>query len=142
LSINYDSFINFQGKPDINYYPVLNSEQFIQAARETFDPSVNPWSEVSAFVNTGSVAVPPHELILYDYHRGLIDQATADAKLDSLAGMNNFNQIKNLWYRNAYLMDHTISVSGGGDIYTVYGSVNFTDTHSSTPEDKDKNIKA
>src|SRR5699024_3285968 len=77
----------------------------------------------------------------YNLHRGIIDQATANAKLDSLSNINNLNQIKNLFYRNAYLAHQTLSISGGSEQYAVYGSLTYTDDHSSTPGDLNKTYK-
>lgn len=141
LNINYDGFVNFQGKPDLDYNPVLNSAQFIQAAKETFDPVSYPWATVSNYVNIGSVGVPPHEMILYNQYRGIISPEQANKSLDSLAGINNLGQIKDLWYRNAALMNHSISVSGGGKMINFYGSLAFTDVQSNRPGEKNQSYK-
>ena len=142
LSINYDGFISFQGKPDLDYQPTLTSQQYIQAAREVFDPVVYPWNTVSAaprgFSNMG---VPPHELILYNQFRGLTTQAQANKSLDSLAGINNHGQIKDLWYRNASLMNHTLSLNGGGKVHSFYGSLAYTDTKTNQPGAKNQSYK-
>lgn len=142
LRINYDGFINFQGKPDLNYIPVLNSQQYIQAAKEIFDPAIYPWTSVSAFTNTGSIGVPPHEMILYNQYRGLISSTQATNSLDSLAAINNVQQIGDLWYRNAALMNHTISLSGGGKVHSFYGSLSYTDAQSNRPGEKNNSYKA
>jgi TonB-linked SusC/RagA family outer membrane protein len=142
LSINYDGFISFQGKPDLGYQPSLNSQQYIQAARDVFDPVAYPWNTVSAaprgFSNVG---VPPHELILYNQYRGLITQAQANKSLDSLASISNNGQIEDLWYRNASLMNHTLSLSGGGKVHSLYGSLAYTDTKTNQPGAKNKGYK-
>lgn len=133
IKINYDAFINLQGKPDLGNMPVLNSRQFITAATELFDPVLNPWETVSSYTNTGSKGIAPHEKILYDKYRGLITAAQASTRLDSLANLDNRQQIKNIWYRNASLMNHTLSLSGGGNKYTFYGSAAYTNTVSNRP---------
>lgn len=133
LRISYDAFVNFQGKPDQNYFKTLNSRQFIQAATEVFDPVIYPWAEASSFTNMGSTGVPPHEAIQYNLFRGRITDAQAKASLDSLAGMDNRQQIQDLWYRNASIMNHTISLSGGSDKYSFYGSAAYTNTISNRP---------
>ena len=142
LSINYDGFISFQGKPDLGYQASLTSQQYIQAAREVFDPVAYPWNIVSAaprgFANVG---IPPHELILYNQYRGLITLAEANKSLDSLANISNSNQIEDLWYRKASLMNHTLSLSGGGKVYSFYGSLAYTDTKSNQPGAKNQSYK-
>lgn len=148
LKIQYDAFINFQGKPDLSYIPVLNSQQFIQAAKDVYlnypDNSAftnNPWTTVSAYINLGSVGVAPHEMILYNEQLGNITSAQSNASLDSLASINNTQQIKDLWYRNAALMNHTVSLSGGGNSYAFYGSGAYTNAQSNHPGEKNDTYK-
>ena len=100
VGVKYNAFMNFQGKPDLDYLPVLTSKQYIQTVEEIFDPLTFPWESVSAFTNVGGTGVPPHEVILYNRYRGIISEADARKSLDSLASINNVQQIKNLWYRN------------------------------------------
>ncbi len=141
IKVTYDAFVNFQGKPDLNYLPGLNSEQFIQTVKELFDPVAVPYSDAFNYVNTGSHGVPPHEVILYDQFLGNITEAQANAKLDSLASINNLQEISDLWYRNASLMNHTLTLSGGSNSYTFYGSLSYTNTQSDQPGEKDEDYK-
>ena len=141
LRISYDAFINFQGRPDLDYFKTLNSRQFIQAANETFDPVLNPWETVSDFFSTGSSGVPPHEMIQYNLSRGLITAAQAKISLDSLSGIDNRQQIKDLWYRNASLMNHTLSFSAGTSKYSLYGSGAYTNTVNNRPGDQSNTYK-
>ncbi len=141
IKVNYDGFISFQGKPDLNYIPALNSPQYIQAAKETFDPVINPWSTVSAYTSLNNGGLPPHEVILYNQYRGIISAVQAAKSLDSLSSINNGAQIRDLWYRNASLMNHTISLSGGGRVHSFYGSLAFTNTQSNRPGEENKSYK-
>lgn len=141
LKVRYDGFTSFQGKPDLNYFPVLNSQQFIQAARDVFDPVSYPYTTVSAFTGTAGKGISPHEQILYDQNRGVISEGQANARLDSLASINNVRQIGDLFYRNAMLTNHTVSLSGGGDKHTFYGSLSTTNEQNNQPGDKNKSYK-
>ncbi len=141
LLVSYDGFVSFQGRPDLNNMPTLNSAQFIQAATEVFDPVTYPWATASGYTNTGSTGVPPHEQILYNQYRGLISAAQARTSLDSLAGLDNRKQIRDLWYRNAALMNHTISLSGGTNKFSIYGSGAYTNTISTRPGEKNDAYK-
>ncbi|MDO5978373.1 SusC/RagA family TonB-linked outer membrane protein [Flavivirga spongiicola] len=141
--IDYDTFINFQGKPDLDYRPVLNSQQFIQTARELFDPGTFPYNS-QLFYNqqsgpTKNISV--HNQILYDLDNGVINQTTADAMLNDLANTNNLSQIEDLLYRNAYINNHTLSVQGGGEKHAFYGSIAYTNNQSSSPGEKDETYK-
>ncbi len=140
LKITYDAFINFQGKPDLAYFKTLNSPEFIQAAIETFDPEIYPWETVFPYTSGGS-GIAPHQRIQYDLSRGLISPAMAKASLDSLSALDNRSQIKDLAYRNASLMNHTLSMSKGGDIYSFYGSGAYTGLVSNYPGAKDNTYK-
>jgi TonB-linked SusC/RagA family outer membrane protein len=124
IKVNYTGYLTYLGKPDFDYARYMNSNQFIQAARETFDPVTYPWATLSTAI------ISPHDLILYNQSRGLTTAAQANASLDSLSRINNEQQIKDLWYRNAYLTNHTVSASGGSNLYNFYSSLSFTDTHT------------
>ncbi|MBF4464981.1 SusC/RagA family TonB-linked outer membrane protein [Flavobacterium sp. LC2016-12] len=141
LKVRYDGFTSFQGKPDLNYLPVLNSQQFIQAAKDVFDPVSYPYSQVSAFTGTAGKGISPHEQILYDQNRGLISEGQANARLDSLGSINNVRQMGDLFYRNAMLTNHTISLSAGGDKHSFYGSISTTNEQNSSPGDKNNSYK-
>lgn len=141
LQIRYDGFANFQGKPDLDYYPVLSSQAFIQAAKDIFSPELYPWATVSAYNGLGSIGVPPHNQILYDQYRGLISEKQANQRLDSLASLNNKDQIRDIWYRPALLTHHTLSVKGGGKAYSFYGSVAYTGTKTNRPGEKNNSYK-
>lgn len=140
VKIQYDSYVNFQGKPDLDYIPTLNSRQFIQAASEVFDPVVYPWETVSAYPNY-YFGVPPHERILYNQYRGIMSPAQARNSLDSLAALSNTDQIRDLWYRSAMQMNHTASVSGGSDKHTFYVSGAFTDIKNNRPGEVNRTFK-
>lgn len=133
LKIEYDGFVNFLGKPDLDNMPLLNSKQFIQAAKDIFDPAVTSWQTVSNITSSGNPGVTPHEQILFDWSRNLISTADKDARLESLAGMSNHTQIKDLFYQNELLTNHTLSIRGGGEKYSAYGSFAYTDNKNSKP---------
>lgn len=140
LSIEYDAFSNFEGRPDLGYQKYLNSPQFIQAAKETFFPDEYSWEQAIAY-NYGGSGVPPHLRILYNQSRGLISEAEANSRLAGLARIDNSSQIKNLFYRSAILSNHTLSLSGGTDNYSFYTSATYTNNQNSTPGDEDRLYK-
>lgn len=131
LRIDYDGYYAFQGHPDLDYVPRLNSQQFIAVARELF-PQYLPFNKNYRAVtqNYGSV---PHLKIQYDRARSLITQAQADFKLDSLANLSNTAQIADLFVRDAGTLNQTVSVSGGGKAHTFYGSLNHIGSQSNVP---------
>jgi len=144
LKVEYNGFINFQGKPDVGYFPYMRSAEYIQTMKEIFADSVyratNSYASSNA-VLLGNNPMLPHETILWKQYRGLISEATANAQLDSLAALDNMSQIKDIWYRNASLQNHTVSVRGGFGNYSLYGSLAYTNTTSYTPNDKNNAYK-
>lgn len=138
MRVNYNGFVNFQGKPELDYIPMLNSRQFVEAGKELFDSGHPDWSTVNALNGSG---IPPLKMILYNHARGLTTDAQFQKSLDSLSGLDNRGQIKDLFYRNAMLSNQTISLSGGSDKYSFYGSGSYTNTVSSIPGDKDQTYK-
>jgi TonB-linked SusC/RagA family outer membrane protein len=142
LRVNYNAFVNFQGKPDLDYMPVLNSRQYVQSGIELFNaPAYQgsyPWATVSA-LNGGGIT--PLDMILYNQSRKLISSTQAAASLDSLSNLDNHGQIKDLFYRNAMLSNQTLSLSGGSSQYSFYGSASYTNTVSDEPGEKNQNYK-
>ncbi|MCJ8208835.1 SusC/RagA family TonB-linked outer membrane protein [Mucilaginibacter sp. RS28] len=136
LKVSYQGFVYYQGKPNLNYQRFLNSSQYIQAAKETFNPVKFPYG--SLYYNQ---FIAPHEQILYDQNMGLLTAAQANAKLDSLSGINNKQQIKDLWMRNAFTTNHTLSASGGSNSYSFYTSLGYTDVQTNRLGDKNNTYR-
>lgn len=151
ITLQYDGFVNFQGRPQLDNMPVLDNRQFITAATEIFNlqdadnpiryPQLYPWNTISGYQGIANTGVPPHEAILYAGYLGNSTPQQTQSSLDSLASINNRQQIKDLWYRNALLTSHTLSASGGGKIHSFYGSVTYTNTTTNRPEDRDNFFK-
>ena len=140
LRITYDAFASFQGKPDIDYFPVLNSRQYIQASRETFDPVSTTYTPVYNPA-LGDGGYSPDRQIQWDFARGLISAAQRDARLDSLAEISNLSQIRDIFYRPQILTNHTLSLAGGTEKYSNYTSLAYTGDQSYTPGNKNNTFK-
>ncbi|RAJ81840.1 TonB-linked SusC/RagA family outer membrane protein [Chitinophaga dinghuensis] len=127
MKVSYDGFLSFKGLPDYNYLHMMNSRQFVDAAKETFNPTVHTWNKVTtpAAGNLEPV-VYPHETILYNLNRGIIDQAMANKSLDSLASLNNRGQIEKELLQPGMLSNHSLSFTGGGNFHSYYGSFAYT----------------
>lgn len=135
ITISYKGFVNFQGKPSFKYAPYMNSAQYIETMKQVFDPVDYPWASQYA------TSMSPSNLILYNQYRGLISSAQANASLDSLASINNDRQILDLFYRSGLTTNHTISASGGNNVYSFYGSLGYSDVVSNTPGQKNNSYR-
>ena len=137
LKVTYDAFYNMMGTPDYRYYPRLSSSEFIRTAEQVFDPVAFPWATVSLFGSTTSgISVSPHEVIQYNRFRGLISPQLAQQQLDSLGAIDNTGQMGDLFYRRQSLFNNTVSISGGGNIHSFYGSFSYTGNQSSVPGER------
>lgn len=135
LNVSYSGFVNYSGKPYFGPNRMMNSQEYIQAAKETFDPVYNSWGSRIYGV------VAPHDQILYDQYRGRITAVQANKSLDSLAAIDNTSQIRDLWMRSAFTTNHTASVSGGNNTYSFYGSLGYTGVTSATPGERNNAYK-
>lgn len=135
LSVNYAGFFNYSGYPNYGKIPMMNSSQYIQAAKETFDPEAYPWESLTYNV------IAPHDQILYDQYRGVITAEQANKSLDSMAAISNGEQIKDIWQRPAFTTNHTVSVAGGNSAYNFYGSLGYTGVNDNNPGSQDNSFK-
>jgi TonB-linked SusC/RagA family outer membrane protein len=135
IKISYSGFVNFMGEPDFGYGKVLTSQQYIQVAKETFNPTIFPYATL------GTSVITPSEQILYDQYAGKISAAQANKGLDSLASINNMSQIENLLYRNAVTTSHTLSLSGGTQNYSYYSSISNTDDIGNRPGQNEQDYR-
>ncbi|NQX39087.1 SusC/RagA family TonB-linked outer membrane protein [Pedobacter steynii] len=127
VRVSYSGFADFQNKPDMNYEKTLNSRQLIESAKEIFDPTFYPYNSLTYSM------IAPHETILYNRSGGKITEAQANASLDSLANIDNRSQAKDLFYRNTYTTNHTVSASGGNNMYSFYTSLGYTGSKGPAP---------
>ncbi|MBL1410828.1 SusC/RagA family TonB-linked outer membrane protein [Sphingobacterium faecale] len=127
MKVEYNGYVNFQGRPDYKYNRMMSSAQFVKTAEEVFDPVTNPWATMSQ-----DYYLMPHELVLYDRERGLLSEQETQVKLDSLGAINNRSQINDLWVRNSLLTNQFVSLSNGTERYRWYGSATYTNTVSNT----------
>lgn len=137
VRVQYDAFYNMLGTPDYGYYPRMTSAEYIRTAEQVFDPVTFPWATVSQFTTTTSgLSVSPHEVIQYNRFRGLISPQRAQQQLDSLSGIDNRAQMGEYFYRRQSLFNNTLSVSGGGNVHSFYGSFSYTGNQSSVPGER------
>lgn len=130
VQINYNGAFSFSGKPRFKDDYFMSSAQYIQTAKELFDPVTYPVSQLDYGFTT------PHERILYGLNQSQITAAQAAESLDSLSKINNRPQIMDLFYRNAFTTNNTISASGGNRLYAIYSSLSHANTQSNTPGEK------
>ena len=125
LRINYNGSFTYKGKPDWSYMDRMTSEQFIQTAIEVFDPQTYKWSVINeSTYGTGAPykVVYPHEYPLYRYYMGEISLAERDEMLSELTSVDGRKQYEKYFMSNAFLMNHSLSFSGGAEKNSFYVS--------------------
>lgn len=121
--ISYNGNYTFKGLQDFNYRNYMSTEQFIQSAKEIFDPVAYPYATITGW--SGGSLVYPHEIPLYDYHSGAISEAERDKRLAELASRNNRSQMEKYLMQPALFTKHALSFTGGTKNYSFYGSVSY-----------------
>ena len=135
LRVSYDGNITLKGKPDIDYYDLMDSRTFIKNATEVFEmqeyQDAYPWSEVSEqnysdmYHSYLGPIVFPHEEILYAWQRGEISLEGRNKQLEALAATDGYQSYWDEFVSNAWIQTHTLSVSGGTEKFTVFASLGY-----------------
>lgn len=135
IRITYDGNFTLKGKPDIDYYNLMDSRTFIKNATEMFETEeyqeTYPWETVTTTLEglliTGydRPMVYPHEQILYDWQRGLISLEERDSRLEQLASQDGYQSYQDEIMSSVWTQSHSISVSGGTDKFNIYGSIGY-----------------
>ena len=141
LRISYNGSFTFKGKPDWSYMDLMTSEQFIKTAAEVFDPQTYKWSDVqNNTYGTGNAyrVIYPHESALYRYYIGEISMDERDAALKALSEVNGRKEYEKYFMSNAYLMNHSVSFSGGSDKSSFYVSLESQRTRGVDKDTQDE----
>lgn len=141
LKIFYNGSFTFKGKPDWEYMDMMTSAQFIKSATEVFDPQTYKWADVQGNTyGTGNdyKIVYPHEEPLYRYYLGEISLDERDAALNALSGINGRKEYEKYFMSNAYLMNHSLSLSGGSDKNSFYVSLETQRTRGTAKDTEDE----
>lgn len=128
LSINYSGTFTYRGKPDYSYQDMMTSAEFIAAAAEVFDPETYDWDDIRK-TNYGTSAyfpvIYPHEEALYGYYLGNISYAEREEMLGRLSRSDGRGAYEKYFMSDAFLTNHSLSLSGGSDRNTYYVSLEY-----------------
>jgi TonB-linked SusC/RagA family outer membrane protein len=132
--VQFNSFAAFRGRPDLDYFNMMSTGQFLSSSREIFSSTDYPWATVTNSIGAIPI-IPPHERIQYDLSRGLINSATANSRFDSLARYNNRDQISEYLTQPSMLVNNNLSFDGGSKFHSYYGSFAYTLDKNDTKTD-------
>jgi len=125
IRVKYNGFVSMKGIPELDYYNMMNTGEFLTASKKVFSNTDYPWANAINSVGATPI-IPPHERIQYDLARGIISQATANARFDSLGQYNNRDQINKYLTQPSLLSNHSLSFEGGSNFHSYYGSLAYT----------------
>ena len=126
LRVSYNGSFTFKGKPDWSYMDQMTSADFIKTAAEVFDPQTYKWSDAqnnTYGIGNAYKVIYPHEYPLYRYFLGEISMDERDAALAALSAVDGRKEYEKYFMSNAYLMNHSVSFSGGTEKSNYYASV-------------------
>lgn len=144
LTVDYNSFYSFRGKPHFDVFPMMNSSQYIHTVSELYDlpgyvrDGSTDWTSIQVpHITSGRNSILPHEYLLYGKQTEA-PEFYQTARLSDLGSTHNLQQINNLWYRNAFLSNQTISLTSSGEKQSSYASLAITGDRNETIGDRDQ----
>jgi TonB-linked SusC/RagA family outer membrane protein len=115
-SISFSTSLGITGRPRLGTLNQMTSAQYIDLEKEMVTKSII--TDPASYIYSKNVSQA--ETALFQYKRGNITLAQRDAQLDSLASVDNTNQIKKYLLQPAATQQYNMSVSGGSDNSTYY----------------------
>lgn len=125
IKLQFNAFTTFRGRPDLDYFNMMGTSQFLETAKGIFSATDYPWATVTNFIGATPI-IPPHERIQYDLSRGLISGSLASSRFDSLAQYNNRGQINQYLTQPSMLVNNSLNFDGGSKFHSYYGSLAYT----------------
>lgn len=113
LRVNYASNTYLTSRPDYSKLNRANAADIVDYDKEAYDKGfINPL----IFDNSSGGYSPSFDL-LFQLDKGLLTAAEFKRKQDSLGGISNQQQIRDLLLRTGVRQNHYLSLSGGGKGY-------------------------
>jgi TonB-dependent starch-binding outer membrane protein SusC len=107
---HFNTNVTIGTKPDLNYLPLLSSEDFIEAEKIFFSKGWYATQESSA----QKTPLTPVVELLIKKRDGLISAAEADQQIEALKQNKLTDQYENYFFRNSVLLQNALSITGGG----------------------------
>lgn len=130
-SVSYNSFTSVEEKVNLDDLHLLSSDKY--AAGEWY-----------RYISFGTGLLQPYNFVteigkIYNDMKVDLDTAKAEGRVNALGRFDNRQQIRDLFYRNEVVTNHTVGIKTGNANASHYFSVNFTNTKSfQVGNDQDK----
>ncbi|THU40289.1 SusC/RagA family TonB-linked outer membrane protein [Niastella caeni] len=119
--------ITIGAKPDLHYFPLMSSDDFIEAEKIFFSKG---WYTAQENSVLKSPLTPAVELLIKK-RDGLITAAEADQQIEDLKRYNVLDQAEKYFLRNSVLSQNALSLSGGGNKSRYFLALSFDKDQSS-----------
>jgi len=126
LRVNYSSNTYFTSKPDYSRLDRANAADLVDYDKEAYDKGFI-YPEMYAGYRNG---YSPSFDLLFQLDKGLLTDAEFKRKQDSLGGISNQQQIRDLLLRTGVRQNHYLSLSGGGKGYNFMVSGTYENANS------------
>ncbi|MGN6419844.1 MAG: SusC/RagA family TonB-linked outer membrane protein [Pseudobacter sp.] len=137
LNIGYASNLYFTERPDYSDLKRATAKDMTEWDKEAFDKG---WLTSAIFKNSSSGYTPIYDAI-FQFEDGLIGEDVMNRKLDSIGGMSNRSQVRDLLMRTGVRQNHYLSLSGGGPKYRFFLSSSFDDDKTNFIGEKSQSVQ-
>jgi len=134
-SVSYNGSFTWKGMPDYSYMDMMDAATFISTAKEVFDPTTYKWADINKTTYGTTFAYPivlPHEAALYGFLNGDLTLEQRDARLAALQASDWRRSYEKNFMSNAFLTNHSVSLSGGGENNTYHASLEYQGSQGSS----------
>lgn len=125
--VHFNTNVTMEAKPDLDYFPLMSSDDFIEAEKIFFSKGWYSTSENSA----NKFPLTPVTELLIKKRDGLIPAAEADQQIEDLKQHNVTDEFDKYFLRNRVVLQNSLSVSGGGNNSRYFMSLSYDKDQSS-----------
>lgn len=108
--MHFNTNVTVGAKPDMHYFPLLSSSDFIDLEKDFFSRG---WYASQETATTKTPLTPVVELLIKK-RDGLISAADADQQIDAMRQVDALSQYEKYFLQNRVIAQNALSFSGGG----------------------------
>lgn len=135
LQVTYSADMSFQAKPSYRRMNLMNSEERVTLSRELMEDKL-----LNNSFYTGFLPETSYEYLVQQLNSRKISEAEFKAAVQA-SGARNTDWF-DLLFQNTFGMTHSLSLSGGSDKVTFYGSVSYGKNNSAAKLDGNQRVTA
>jgi TonB-linked SusC/RagA family outer membrane protein len=125
--MHFNSNVTIGARPDLNYFPLMSPEDFIEAEKTIFSKGWYTASENSA----NKFPLTPVVELLIKKRNGTMSAAEADQQIEALKQHNLTDEFDKYFFRSRVLLQNSLSVSGGGNNSRYFLTLSYDKDQSS-----------